>query len=439
MDIIICYLLIYFIEAAIFIIYCKSNLKARYSSKSYEFLMVILGYLLIFAFSLFRVVLVNCVMFLLINWCLIYYLYRTRIITAAFHASLLTALMGMCELIADSALLHFAYNFFSDADIINISIFATVSKLLYFIVVILVSFFINRNQKDVFINNAKISSEELFLLIIPIFSAFIMTTFAMISYTLEFPVYLDTMVSLSSFLILATDICVFGFYKYSKTSQQRFYELQLQLQKESDTTKYNKLLLSQYENQRILIHDIKQHLSTISYLNTKAENERIDKYISYLLNSSNLKESVKFCENSLLNAIISRYRDKADELKISFHVDIRSTYINQLSEESITSLFCNLLDNSIEAASKINNSFIELTISDNDTSPLATINVVNSCKSSPFSTKTGRLITQKANPLIHGIGVKSIGKIVQSYSGDMTMYFNEEDYTFHTIIGLPKM
>ncbi len=436
---VICYLLIYFIEAAIFIIYCKNNLKSRFSSRKYEFLLISLGYLLIFTCSLLKIIIVNCVMFLLINFLLLYYLYDTKILSSLFHASLLTALMGMCEIIVDSALLHFTYDFYSKISIANILIFTAISKLLYFISILIISKLLSFKQKKTLENATKVNAEETFLIIITIFSAFIMFTFAMIIYKLKPTAHISILISLSSFLVLTSDICIFGFYKYSKISQQHFYELQLQLQKESYITKYNEMLLSQHKNQRILIHDIKQHLSTISYLNKNNEVEKIDNYISCITNSSNLKENIILGGSNLLNAIISRYLDTAAELNISFSTDIRSLNINQLSEANITSLFCNLLDNSVEAASKMDNSFIELTISDKRNSPLTTINVVNSCNSSPFSKKTGKLITQKPDPFEHGIGLISIRKIVDYYSGEMDMYYKEEDHTFHTIIVLPKM
>ena len=109
-----------------------------------------------------------------------------------------------------------------------------------------------------------------------------------------------------------------------------------------------------------------------------------------------------------------------------------------MSEESITSLFCNLLDNFIEAARKVNNPFIQLTISNNENTPIALITVVNSCISSPFSAKTGKLLTGKSNPFIHGFGVKSIENVVKKYSGTMTMYYRDEDHTFHTVIALQE-
>lgn len=50
--------------------------------------------------------------------------------------------------------------------------------------------------------------------------------------------------------------------------------MQLMLQKEADTAEYYEMLLSQYENQNILIHDLKKHLQSIELLNEKGKNEK---------------------------------------------------------------------------------------------------------------------------------------------------------------------
>ena len=81
-------------------------------------------------------------------------------------------------------------------------------------------------------------------------------------------------------------------------------------------------------------------------------------------------------------------------------------------------------------------SSIELSIKNRENAMFTLITLVNSCISSPFSAKTGKLVTKKKNPFTHGFGVKSIEKIVDLYSGNMTMYYRDDDHTFHTIITL---
>ena len=102
----------------------------------------------------------------------------------------------------------------------------------------------------------------------------------------------------------------------------------------------------------------------------------------------------------------------------------------------MTALFCNLLDNAIESAKKVERGFIDFSVIRKENTPAIFIKIINSCKTSPFSSKTGKLFTTKPNPYIHGFGVKSINQIIEKHSGSMAMHYEEEDNTFHTIITL---
>ena len=58
------------------------------------------------------------------------------------------------------------------------------------------------------------------------------------------------------------NLLVFGINQYNRKKNREYTEMQLLLQKETDFTEYYKMLLSQSENQAILIHDIKKHLQS---------------------------------------------------------------------------------------------------------------------------------------------------------------------------------
>lgn len=55
-----------------------------------------------------------------------------------------------------------------------------------------------------------------------------------------------------------------------------------------------------------------------------------------------------------------------------------------------------------------------------------------------FFRKNGRLYTNKPNKQKHGFGLKSIRKIVNSYHGDLQMYYHPDTRTFHTVITLKQ-
>ena len=169
-------------------------------------------------------------------------------------------------------------------------------------------------------------------------------------------------------------------------------------------------------------------------MNDKREHDKINLYIHELMRSSDLKEVSQLCDHETLNAILTRYGLNCLDKHISFHADIRSGIIDFIADADITSLFCNLLDNAIEAAEHISDSFIEVSAYRREKTPFVVITVVNSSRKNPFDEQSGILNTTKANKHKHGFGIKSIRKIVAKYHGNMQMYYHQETLTFHTII-----
>ncbi|MBQ1392720.1 MAG: ATP-binding protein [Lachnospiraceae bacterium] len=108
------------------------------------------------------------------------------------------------------------------------------------------------------------------------------------------------------------------------------------------------------------------------------------------------------------------------------------------TDNDLTSLFCNLLDNAFEACHQLSEAYIEITTTKKKKTPFVIITMINSCRNNPFSKQTGKLLTMKPNKNMHGFGIKSIQKTIRKYHGDMQMYYNEDTGTFHTIITLKQ-
>ena len=183
---------------------------------------------------------------------------------------------------------------------------------------------------------------------------------------------------------------------------------------------------------------MKKHLQSIAILSDKKENDKIAAYIGQLMCSSDLKESARLCDHEMLNAILCRYKRRCDCSRISFHADIRHGTIDFIADNDLTSLFCNLLDNAVEAACGIPDAFIEVNTTRKANTPLIIISVVNSCRRNPFVGSQQSLSTTKHDKRGHGFGIKSIRKTIGNYHGDMQMYYNEDTLTFHTVITLKQ-
>ena len=232
-------------------------------------------------------------------------------------------------------------------------------------------------------------------------------------------------------------ICIifaFGINQYTLKKNVQYTDMQLLLQKESDTAAYSEMLLSQQENQHILIHDMKKHLQSIEILNSAKEHEKINAYIHTLLQSSDLTESARVCDHHMLNVILSRYQHQCHEKNITFHTDIRSGVLRHLPDADLTSIFCNILANALESATKTDNALIELNVHRKEHTPYAINTMINSCRTNPFTAHTHQLISTKKAPSQHGFGLKSVRRIVERYDGSMNVYYDEAELLFHTII-----
>ena len=288
-------------------------------------------------------------------------------------------------------------------------------------------------------NRDEQQDKSVFLLaLIPITSVFVMITFTKISDSCDLSPILNWMLTLSAVFLLAINLLIFGIEQHNRKKSLEFTEMQLLLQRESDSAQYYEMLLSQHENQSILIHDIKKHLQSISTLNDKMEHDKIKEYIHGLMQSSDLREVSRQCDHEMLNAILARYGHQCLNRHIAFHTDIRSGIIDFIADTDLTSLFCNLLDNAIEAAGGIPDSFIEISVCKREKTPFIVITVINSSRKNPFDAQNGKLATTKLNKRKHGFGIKSIRKTVAKYQGDMQIYYNQESLTFHTVITLKQ-
>ncbi len=392
------------------------------------------SYFIVFLLVLFEIPGLNAILFFLGTYFFLFTQFDLKWYTALFHSAIFSSLMAITELIAYGIISYFSPNFFSGPNYLqNMILHAVLSRTLLFFTTHLLTHLFKKSSNTT--NAQEISS--LFLGIIPITSIFVMLTF-IVTDTAHSTPSLKWMVTVSAFFLLLVNLLVFGINQYTLKKQQEYTELQLQLQKESDLTEYYKMLLDQTENRNILIHDIKKHLQSIETLNIQGSQEKVTQYIQQLRCSSQLQQFSQVCDNILLNSILSRYSYRCQNLNKSLFIDIRSGSIPQMDDADITSLFCNLLDNALEAPTTQNAPFIDLHISIKENTPFTVISLINSCDKNPYNSITKTLTTQKSNKYSHGFGLKSIEKIVKKYHGEIQMYYDESAKTFHSIISIQQ-
>ena len=210
--------------------------------------------------------------------------------------------------------------------------------------------------------------------------------------------------------------------------------MQADLKEQQAETEYYRRLAEQTENQKILIHDIKNHLQTIAGLSEDGGESKIHEYVQQLMEMPEMKSSVTYCSQPVLNVILGQYQEICKKKSIQFGVDIRKDSVDYITVDDLTALFGNLLKNAVEAAAGVSEAYIDVTANYNYKSKQTFISVENSVLHPPVFDRDRRLISQKKDGGLHGVGIKSIQRAAEHYQGEVSYHYDKEAKCFHMMV-----
>ena len=292
--------------------------------------------------------------------CCIVLNYDSKPVWALFHALALTILMALSEGLIAAAIPDITIYAFRDGNIHSSAFtFVILSKSVYLCISQLVTRIFSKNT----VNNASIRKSTLMLYLIPVMSSIITVSLGYICLNGKLSGSDSVIVFICLVLLLSINILTFYLQQDISQKNVEYARLQIELQKETDTEHYYNYVQEVNEKQHILIHDIKNHLNTISQLNDGKHIDEITGYINNILGSDALRKSKRYCKIDILNVIISRYAEQCSNSGISFEADIRANTLEYLPAQDFTSIFCNLLDNAIDASLSCDEPYIDCNVS----------------------------------------------------------------------------
>ena len=260
-------------EGIIFLECCNSLFFCK-RLDFHKFFSVIVFYGLLFGIYFFNIPELNTLAFFFTNIFLLFYLYRISWGAAFFYSGIFTAIMLSTELIIISAIPEQLSNFyFMKAPFQALVIAGGLSKILYFLGMYLLAR-ISVRHFSVYKLEEPFNISFWLLITVPTISIVIVSIILAISAELNYPAKFDWLILLSAVLLLSLNLIIWIVYNYNQKKSLEFTELQLSLQKETDTVEYYKMLIQQNENQNVLIHDIKKHLQSIALLSEKAKRKK---------------------------------------------------------------------------------------------------------------------------------------------------------------------
>lgn len=424
-----CYVVVFLSEAMIVCLYLDKIFIRKGNEKLLNCSFA-LCYAVLFFISFLGNTTLNAASCCFFNFTLIALNYRCKKTAALLHTAFLCFAMTGSEILVLLIFNKFEYEF--SAHTYNFNVLCSqvfLSKLLYLVIAMVGSHIATSEKKQH--NEPKYL---FFFYSFPIISALLSIFTVYFGMTSGFTEESGLMMLMTILTLLIANLIFLALYNYILKANEDYLTLQLSIQKEQADIAYYKALQEQFENQRILVHDIKRHLNVIDALAMQAGATKIEKYVSELNSSLIPSDQAKLCTDSVLNLVLLRFRDECKKAAVDFQCDIREKVSDFMDSSSITTLYGNLLSNALESAVQSDKKQIELSATWNETYTAIIISVVNSCDTAPTPNDCGGFHTNKDNKHFHGVGLRSIERIVKKYHGNATMYYDSTTKQFHHII-----
>ena len=427
---IISFILTYIAEALIAWLYFDYIYERR--RKAYLAILTYLaGYGVLFGLQFIGSVIVNIGAFFAVTALLSLFSHRCKVRTAIFHSAFLTFVMAGSEILCDLIISSFGHEFteYQTNDSVMIALMAS-SKIMYLLLSLIGSRIFSPHKRH---------REEPKMMILfcslPLISSILSFVIIQIGAKIELNTSSGLMIVLIVFSLLIVNLLFLVLYNTMQHTNEEYLSLQLSTQREEADTAYYQALQKQADNQRVLIHDIRNHFIVIEGLLESGNIPELKIYLTSLQKDPAFTQKARKCSDPILNMILIRFTEECEDKGVEFQCDVRENTVSFMDAPSITTLYGNLLSNALEAAAQSQDRFIELSVLPSQDSVI--LSIINSCDESPRKDENGIMRTTKSDPQLHGFGLKAIHRIIRRYHGDSLMRYDLEQKRFSFVIRFP--
>lgn len=353
--------------------------------------------------------------------------FDAEIKTAVFHSLIFVMVMTASEILVMSISSFIFYDFNAMNSNLDAYVFVVVaSKLIYSSVIVAIKkLFANKRTKK--------TKDNLFwlLFVLPLSNLLMIVLFRYVAFNIDYA-KMNILPAVVSLFVLFANIIVFIIYERAQKNLDELYDLKaITFQQELDK-KYFEVIEQTNDEIKHFSHDIKNHLLQIRYID---DIEETHKYLDRLISDVENISYVGISDNKMLNLIVSKYISICDKKGIKFTPSVKLANLSYINDVDLSTLLNNLLDNSVDAAEKSENSEIELYVFSKNSRYDGVI-IRNTCITPP-ETIGNRLITSKADKVYHGLGLNIVKKIIKKYDALYDWKYNSESKIFETDIAIP--
>lgn len=194
---------------------------------------------------------------------------------------------------------------------------------------------------------------------------------------------------------------------------------------------YYRILETQNAELNQLLHDTKNHYSTILALDNVVEIKEYVKNISDVLTNIQI---IKYTNNKVLDILLSKYKTECEKMKINLTVETKTANLNYLNDTTLTVLISNLMDNAIKSATNSDDREISFVINKHNDLDILTIS--NSCDE--LYKYNSYMPSSKNDDINHGFGINIIKYYTNKINADYNWNYNNMTKRFISTIVFHK-
>lgn len=271
------------------------------------------------------------------------------------------------------------------------------------------------------------------ILIIPICSILIL--YAFLENSLKYNI--SNWISIIS-IILIVFINVFFFYLFDKLKEIEKVKFENELHK-NQSEYYIKLEESvniSFDRIKTVKHDLKNqliYLKTIRKENTIEALEEIDLKLDFLIGEVLGDEFIEYTENIRLNRFLNYKVLEIKKFNIDYKIKTNIRACSNIDETSMYTILGNAIDNAIQNYNDLKSDEKKIKIKIIEESDNLLIKITN-----PYNSKlvfeNELPLTRKSDKIMHGVGLKSIKKIVDDKKGYFKIQTNNYIFSLEIIL-----
>ena len=229
------------------------------------------------------------------------------------------------------------------------------------------------------------------------------------------------------FLLMLLILC-YVYFKQAERVNQKNHQYELNEQKHLLLQEHYEELESYQERIHMLKHDMKNQLIVVNGYMLQGDYPKAHSQLSKLLEEAVTADYPEYTSHKAINILLGHKARQAEKLGIVCQFTIKLTPVIAIDDTDLTTLVSNILDNAIEACSYVDlDRFIELQMI------LQNHSLALKCENS-IDGQHQSFTTRKKDSKNHGLGMKSIQRIVEKYHGEYQFVWEEHTFAIELTI-----